>query len=77
MALPKGVKKYFWDTDVSGLDVKIHKKYIVGRILELGDGQAVDWMKKIFTKKDISEVVRTSKQLSKKSFNFWNLIVSR
>jgi succinate dehydrogenase flavin-adding protein (antitoxin of CptAB toxin-antitoxin module) len=71
------LKKYFWDTDFNKLDIEKNKKYILERILEMGDEKAVKWMLNNFSKGDLLKVVKTSRQLSPKSRNFWNLFLSK
>ena len=69
------LKKYFWDVDFDLLDLKKHKKFILERILELGNEKATRWMKDNFTKEDILNVLKNSRRISKKSAAFWNLIL--
>lgn len=74
--LAENLKKYFWDTDFNKLEVKQHKKYILERILEMGDEKSVEWMKKTFSKEEILEALKNNRKISKKSLNFWNLVLS-
>lgn len=69
------LKKYFWDIDMDSLDTERHKKYILERLLEMGDEQAVKWMKEVYPNADILKVLKQSRNISKKSLNFWNLTV--
>lgn len=71
------VKKYFWDVDFNSLDLQQHKKFILERILELGDDAAVKWMFENFSKNDIQHVLEHSRQISQKSRNYWNLILQK
>ena len=71
------LEKYFWDVNFKNLDVKAHKKYILERILEMGDEQAVKWMEKNFSKEDTLEVLKKSRQISPNSRNFWNLVFTK
>ncbi len=68
------LKKYFWDVDFDALDVEKNTKYILERILDLGDEKAVRWMQKTFSKKDIQNAFKNNRKISKKSLNFWNLV---
>lgn len=70
------IKKYFWDVDFKSLNPKENKKYILERILEMGDDNAVNWMFKTYSKKDISDTLKNNRKISKKSSNFWNFILS-
>ena len=71
MKTPNYVRKYFWETDNENLDLKESSEYIIGRILEYGDIDAVQWMFKNFSKNDIKNVFSKKKYFSLKSANFW------
>ncbi len=71
------MEKYFWDTNPDKLDFKINKKYIIERILEMGDEEAVRRLFGIFSKKDILEVVGNNRRISPKSANYWRLLLTR
>ena len=73
-AIPKGLKRYFWDVDFRNLDKDKYSYFIIERILELGDRKAVEWMKNNFSKEEVKKVIYSSKNLSRKSANFWQLI---
>jgi len=77
MVIPDCAQKYFWDSDISKLDMSQYSHYIIERLLELGDEQAVAWMTKNFSQSEISKVIRTSRRLSPRSRNFWQLIISQ
>jgi len=42
-------------------------------LLEHGDLVAIRWLLRTYTRKEIAEVVKQSRQLSRKSANFWRL----
>jgi len=73
-ALPKTLKKYFWDVDFENLDKDKYSYFIIERILELGDRKAAKWMKNNFSQEKIKKVIYNSRNLSLKSANFWRLI---
>lgn len=65
------LKPIFWDLDVEKLDPQKHSYQIIDRILEWGNTPQVHWMFKTYSKKEIVDVVKNSRQLSPKSANFW------
>lgn len=71
---PKFLKKYFWDIDFEKLDIEIHSRGILARLLEYGDEKAVRWMKKNFTKNDVAWVLYNLRSVSPRSANFWAVI---
>ena len=72
--LPDFLKRYFWDVRFDGLDPIRFTAFILERILEYGDPQAVRWMQAHFEPHAIREAVRRSKNLSARSANFWATI---
>ncbi len=74
--LPKFLSKYFWDVEFEKLDLQKRRVYILRRILEDGDRQAVAWMWKNFKKSEIKDVLSNFRGLSPKSANFWAVILN-
>lgn len=74
--IPKFLKKYFWDTDFRKLNKKDHSYFIVERILEHGDEKAIKWMRHNFGLAEIRAVLTSSRNLSSRSANFWQLILN-
>lgn len=72
--LPRFLKEYFWDVDFNKLDKKTYDFFIIERILEDGDKKAIKWMENNFESSRIKSALYNSKNLSKKSANFWQII---
>lgn len=72
--LPKNFNRYFWEIDTTKLDTKKRAYYIIERILEYGDTEAVKWMLETYPKDIIIGVLKTSRALSLKSANYWAII---
>lgn len=64
----------FWDTKFENIDLKKNKIYIIKRILEFGDTGSAKWMFKTYPKNEIIDVLKTSREISDKSVNYWNLL---
>ena len=71
--LPQEFKKYFWDVEFSGLSLKKYPDFILGRIMNLGNLQALKWLLKI-PKQEIMRVVKTNREIDLKTRNFWRVI---
>ena len=67
----KHIQPFFWDADLSKIDIEENKQYIIERILELGDQEAVRWIFSIFSLKEIKKTLEGSRRISQKSKNFW------
>ena len=74
--IPQFLKKYFWDTDFSKLDKNFHSQFIIGRILEYGDKNAVEWLFKYFKKSEFKEALEKKRNISPLSANYWSLILN-
>ncbi|MBU1045617.1 hypothetical protein KJ616_00655 [Patescibacteria group bacterium] len=72
--IPQFLQKYFWDVDFSTVDKKQHSQFVIERILEYGDKKSIKWMKDNFSSEEIKKTLSVSKNLSRKSANFWQLI---
>jgi hypothetical protein len=73
--LPKFLKEYFWDVKFEDLDISRWRIFILRRILEYGNDKAADWMRKTFTQSEIKEALCNYRGYSKKSANFWALVL--
>jgi len=69
------LRPLFWDTDLSKLNIDKNKRYIIERILELGDRNAVQWLFSNISSDEIRNTLMKSKIISKKSLNFWSIIL--
>jgi hypothetical protein len=70
-------RELFWDTDIARLNLQENKQYIIERALELGDEKAVRWLFSIYGRSDIKKALQKSRNLSRKSSNYWNLILAK
>lgn len=69
--LPDSFKKYFWDVDFNSLNLKENKSFILKRLLDRGDTQAIHWLRGNITEKEIEESLLQTRDLSTKTANFW------
>ncbi|MBT9143539.1 MAG: hypothetical protein DDT29_01947 [Dehalococcoidia bacterium] len=69
--LPGNLHKFFWEHPIDTLDEDRHKAFVIERLLEHGDDEAVRWIFRRYERADILEVVRSSRRLSRKTANFW------
>ncbi|NWG29840.1 MAG: hypothetical protein HXY48_15095 [Ignavibacteriaceae bacterium] len=72
--LPENLNTLFWDINVQNFDPADYPEYTISRILEYGDENAFAWLKANFSENQIARVIKTNKQLSKKSSNFWAIV---
>lgn len=66
----------FWDTDPRKIDPKKNARYIIERILELGDSDEIAWIFRRYSKSDIKKVINLPRsQVSPKSKALWTLLL--
>ena len=66
----------FWDINPNKIDIKKNARYIIERILELGQPDDVAWMFRQYSKSDIKKVINLPRdQISPKSKALWTLIL--
>ena len=72
--LPKFLKKYFWDVDFNKLEVDKSRLFVLRRILEYGDEQAVQWMNNNFSRNEITKLLSFAR-INPQSANYWALVL--
>ena len=69
--IPQSLKPILWDVDLASLDVEKDKDFIIKRVADKGRWDDVVWLKTQYVIDDIIDVVKKSKNISKKTKNFW------
>ena len=77
LRLPKKFKEYFWDVDFKKISFKPFNKYVLERIMNLGDFDALKWLLKEVPKSAIEEVLKTGRELDKKTRNYWRVVYGK
>ncbi|MEK7513505.1 MAG: hypothetical protein AAB430_02825 [Patescibacteria group bacterium] len=72
--LPKQFHKFFWDINPVKLDTAKYHKYVIERLLNLGDLESVKWVKDTFGRQKIIDVVKTGREINRKTANFFQII---
>lgn len=63
MTIPETLHHLFWDVDPSHLTTD-HARFIIERVLDWGDIQAMNWLLKTFPRDTIVNALRTSRRLA-------------
>ncbi len=74
MKIPKSLHRYFWDVNVKKLDPKRKPYFVISRLLDKGDIEAVRWVRKHYSDKEIKETLKNYRDFSLRSASFWALI---
>lgn len=73
--LQESFRPLFWDVDLTTFNPAEFPQYTIERVLELGNEDAVAWLRRTFSQDLIVTALRASRQLSPRSANFWALIM--
>jgi len=72
---PLTKKSLFWDTDTKNIDLAMHKRYVIERILRFGNLADYSWLKNTYSEEEIKKVIqRERSELNRRSMNFWRFI---
>lgn len=69
--IPKRLRTLFGDTSLNRIHIKRNARYIIEKILEYGDMDAVEWLERVYPASIIIDNLFLSRNISKKSRNFW------
>ena len=72
-SVPERFGIFFWGTHLNSIRLKKNARYIIERILELGNLDALNWLQRVYTVQNILNVLDTSRTVSEKSRIFWRL----
>jgi hypothetical protein len=75
ISLPQMLSKYFWDCDFENLSMNQYGFFITERILNYGNIPSLQWLFTQIDKVFLAEVIDKSRNLNKKTRNYWNLVL--
>ena len=73
--LPDQYRKYFWDCDFEHITMEAYPFFITERLLNYGNEQTLKWLLARISKIDLGNVVKKSRNLDKKTKNYWKIIL--
>lgn len=78
LPIPHTLKKYFWDSDFSRLNISEHSNYILGKLMLYGNVESMIWVIRNFDRSMITTYLSTKGKsaLDKRSYAFWNTITT-
>ncbi len=73
--VPKSIIPVLWDVpNPAKIDIKKYQNFIIARVAEKGGWTDVQWLKKTYGVAAIRRVVARSKNVGKKTKNFWKIV---
>ena len=73
--LPEFLRPLFWEVDFGQLRVQGHERYVIERVLEYGDDEAIRWLYHTFGPHAIAKVVQRSRKISRNTATLWALVL--
>jgi len=73
--LPVALRRFFWDVDAGALDLERHARFVIERLLEHGDDEAVAWLRARYDRAALAAVLRSSRSLDRKTARFWQAVL--
>jgi hypothetical protein len=74
--IPTVFYKYFWDIDAKSLDPSQKPLFVIQRLLDKGNREAVSWVLRNFDKNTIKKTFTTLRGFSPKVGRFWQLYLN-
>jgi hypothetical protein len=71
--IPQQLYPLFWDAAPGKINLRTNARYIVERVLEMGNLEAFQWIQKLYPTRLIMETCGTSRKISEKSKTFWKI----
>ena len=68
--LPKFLHQYFWDVDATKLNPAKYPKYVINRLLDKGNSQAVKWVRQNFPESLIVKTIKQIRDFSERTARF-------
>jgi hypothetical protein len=73
--IPESLRPFFWDVDFESLSLHNFSYFIISRLMEHGDDEALRFLMRAFSRLELRETLRTSRSISRRSRKFWALLL--
>lgn len=61
----------FWDCEPGKIDPQAHRRFVIERVLEFGNDEAVRWLLRTYSHEEIACVLHISRVLTEKTVQCW------
>lgn len=77
MALPEGLRRFFWDVDAAAVGWSEQRDFIIARLLRSGDGSAIQWLRERVSAKELESWLCAHRGggLSPQRLRYWQLVL--
>ena len=75
-SLPEALRPFFWDVEFEKLFIKESAYFVISRLMEHGDDEALRFLLQNYDTEELTPVLLTSRSLSSRSRNFWRILLN-
>ncbi len=75
LKVPLSFKKYFWDCNIHEITWASFPFFIAERIMQYGNNESIEWLLNVIEIDFLEFVLKNSRNLDKKTLNFWKNIL--
>ncbi len=72
MKIPLFIRPFLWDVDPATLQKTKHQNFIIARITDKGTLRALQWLRSMYSLRQIKKIVEKSKNVSTQTKNYWH-----
>lgn len=73
--LPGFLRPFFWDVDFRTLSINKSSYFIISRLMEHGDEAGMVFLLRSYPRNTMLDVLKTSRSLSRRTRNFWRILL--
>lgn len=73
--IPESLRPFFWDVDFENLSLHNFSYFIISRLMEHGDEEALRFLMRAYSRRELGEALRTSRSISRRTRKFWALLL--
>ena len=73
--ISESLRPFFWDVDFESLSVQKYSYFIISRLMEHGDDEALPFLMRAYSRRELVATLRTSRSISRRSRKFWALLL--
>jgi len=73
--MPHNIRSFFWDVDVDGISIVESAHFIIGRLMEHGDENALRFLLKNYSHDELVQVLKNNRAISRRSRIFWRFFL--
>jgi len=77
LALPQDLESLFWDCDFASVRLDKHRSFVIRRVLDRGDWDAITWLRRTVGDAAIRDwfIARKGRGLDPRKLRFWEVIL--